>query len=258
MFPFAYPSPTNNDSVGFLDPYLPTAAFSASRYLITTWVGNNKYTVVSGVDSFKDQTGHNLPLEQSGSSNQPLITTAGPNNKTCLDFDGVDSFLAGPNILSDYITNSAGYMIISFIADTITLNSASPHVNHKLIGDQGGYAGMFLKDDGTPKSGYAYNDGVSANVAPSLPAGNVSVATPYVMEWRHEGGNLYCRINAGSWSAATASTNTDTMTFAMQMGGGSILAKFDGQIFECATWKSIPSSGNQDIIAAGFKSWIGA
>lgn len=243
-------------SVGLMDGLTPTAAWSMSRDLFTTWVGSARYTTATGIDSLKDQSGNARNLGNGSAGVQPAVTTAGPNSRTCADFDGTTDFIVGA-ALSNFITNSAGYMIASFMADTITLNDANIYNNHLIIGDQGAFAGIFVKNTaGSPETISSYNFDGTVDVASNV---TVVAATPYVVEWRHESGNLYIRLNNGAWSGATASGNTSTMTGVMAMGSrNGLAALFDGKIFEAATFSTIPSTGTQDLLAAGFKSWIGA
>lgn len=232
-----------------------TGAWSASRDLLTAFAGNSRYTTATGVDSLKDQSGNARNLDQATGDRQPLITTAGPNSRICLDFDGSDDNLNGAT-LTNFISNTAAYAIVSFLADAITLANASMWTNHRLLADNGGYWGLFLKDSGgSPDIGAVINYDGTEDVASST---TISAGTAYVIETRHESGQLYVRINNGSWSAGTASGNTADLTNAMYMGGSTLTAMFNGKIFEAATWSSVPTSGQMNQIAAGFKSWVGA
>lgn len=246
-------------SVGLLDGLSPRAAWSASRDLLTSFVGNPRYTIDTGVDSWKDQTGNGFHAANTGDLTQPAIVAVGPNSRNSLDFtaDFLDCVA-----ISNLIANSAGYLIVSFIADTINTNAGNSYSNDQLMADTGGYMGIFLrKTDANPlnpQTSYAYNWDGNEDNAPTGGAVNIVPGTPYVFEWRHEGGNLYQRVNAGSWSSATASGNTQVLTGILRFGS---TLKWDGKICEAAIWGnggSIPSSGNQDIIAASFKSWFGA
>ncbi len=256
MFPFAHPSPTGTSgfTTGVLDGLGPAVAWSAFRYLLTAYVGNPKYTLATGVSSWLDQSGNGLDMNQGTGGAQPLIAAAGPSSRDSLVFDGSDDILVGA-ALSSFISASAGYMIMSFVPITITYSNLQPYDNHIIIGDHDGYAGIFVKETGTPDTAIVYNYDGTNDVAISQ---TINVGSAYVVEWRHETGNVYIRVNAGSWSAATASGNTASLIGLMRMGGRGFGFMANVNLFEGATWTSVPSSGDQDTIAADFVQAIGA
>ena len=64
----------------------------------------------------------------------------------------------------------------------------------------------------------------------------MAAATPYVLTWRHEGGNLFVGVN-GVESAGTASGNTSTLTDTLAFGG---------KIFELASFPTVPLVGRPE------------
>lgn len=110
------------------------------------------------------------------------------------------------SVMSNFIAAGSGYMIASFLL------WATAGTNNLVLGDGNTNLGLYLQA-GKINS---YNQG---QWAPALGSGFATAnSTPYVAEWRHEGGNLYCRLNGGSWSGATVSGNS-TLTGALNIGG---------------------------------------
>jgi hypothetical protein len=101
---------------------------------------------------------------------------------------------------------------------------------------------------------YAYNnDGNEDQVA-----GTTNASTAYVVEWRHEGGNVYQRVN-GAGESSVASGNSTTLVNPLLLGGTAAGSKsFAGKIFEAAAFSTIPSQAQRDAIVQDFGRYIGA
>jgi hypothetical protein len=237
---------------GALDGLSPTAAYSFSRNLLSAY-GGVKYTTNAGlVDALMDQSGNARDLTQSTGGNRPTPTTAGPNSIACGDFDGSGDHLLGSVALSTLISNSDGFVIATVLADTVSLNNANVYQNNCAVGDSSGYMGLFAKNvSGTTPTFFAYNwDGNSDS-----PTGTTfSLATPYVLTWRHEGGTLYLSVNGGT-ETTVASGNTSTMTGNFRLGAN---PAFDGKIFEAATFSTIPNSGQRTALIQNMGLYVGA
>jgi hypothetical protein len=232
-----------------------TTAVSASRNLLTAY-GGSYYNLTSGkVDTAYDQSGAARNLTQTIAANRPAVISAGPNSRDAFDFNQTNQQQLIGVAISNLITASAGYVIIGFIVDTIATNSATIYQNNAVWGDAGGFVGTYLKSAPTAS---AFNWDGNADVAPSAGAA-IATGTAYVIEWRHESGNLYQRINGGSWSAATVSGNTSTLTGLLHLGAGAGSTSYlDGKIFECITFNTVPSTTVQDTLAGNMKNWVGA
>lgn len=242
-----------------LDGTSPNGAWSFSRDLLTAFAGSTRFDQASGVVStLYDQSGNGRNLAQATEANRPAVTTAGPNGIVCADFTPVD-YLVGAS-LSNFIANNSGYMIVSFLPDTISTNNANSWTNHGILTD-GSVAlmGLYLRntdaDVGDPDTIQAYNWDGSADVASSAA---IIAGTAYVAEWKHESGNISVRINGGTW-VDVASGNTSGLTGLLTMGTGNTTAggSLDGKGFEAAIWSSIPASGVRDAIVADFMAHIG-
>ena len=250
--PFPYPNG------GLLDGIVGvTGAWSMSRALFEVYDGAF-YTTATGVNSWIDQTGGLKPLLQSTAANQPAVTTAGPNSRACANLDGTNDSLrssgAAGQQLGSFIVAATGWMVISCIADVIDANNATVYSNEALLGDSGGFFGLFTKT-GDAVHAYSY-DGTVDSVSATVVEG-----TPYVIEWRHEGGVLYCRINNGT-EVSVASGNITGLTSPLCVGSTAVSptgpTEFDGKIFELVTFNTIPTLAQREAIVADMMAWIGA
>lgn len=236
-----------------------SAAWSVSRDLLSSWTGNSRYTELSGaVQQVNDQTGNGLYLNDQGSATaRPALTTAGPNSVACMDFDGSSDRLMADFPLTSFISFSSGYMIVSLIADTIANNSANSYENNGALGDDGGLIGIYLRNTtGTPETAIAFNWDGNDDHADSAA---ITTGSPYVIEWRHEGGSIHVRVNGGA-DVSAASGNTLSLAGLMTMGMGYTGAstRFDGKVFEAAVFSSPPTLSERDAIVADFMAHIGA
>jgi hypothetical protein len=230
-----------------LDGTSPTGAWSMYRDLLTSFVGGTRYTTATGVSLINDQTvaSPNRNFGNAGTTAQPVVTTAGPMNRTCADFDGVnDALYTQVAALSSLIAAASGYIVVSFIADAITTSDATIYFNSTVIGDTGQYIGLHLKTPSTINS-YNYDGTVDLSTL------TITTATPYVVEWRHEGGNIYLRVNGGT-EVSTASGNTSSLTSALWLGssGGGYCGNI--KFFEMATWSTVPALATRNAIVADF------
>lgn len=240
-----------------LDGTSPNGAWSFSRDLLTTWGAAARYTENTGkIDALKDQSGNSRDLLQTTAARRPVIGTGAPNTITCGVFNSTDlTYLttAAGDPLSDFIAAGAGWIVISFIGSTIDTNSATVYLNEGLVCDTGQFMGLFLK---TGDAIHVYNWDGSVDTTSTA----VTEGAAYVAEWRHEGGNVYCRLN-GSTEVSAASGNTTTLTGLLRIGagptaGGSTHA-LDGMIFEMAAYSTVPAVGTRDAIVADFMDHLG-
>lgn len=234
-----------------------TGAYSFSRDLRTPFIGTSRYATSSGVvDSWTSQANNVRPFVGTTTA-RPAVSTAGPNSRACADFDGTnDQLISTGYALSKFISPAKGYMAVSFMADAIVANDASnPYNNDPLLGDQGGFMGLYLRNTtGTPETAQAYNFDGSNDAAISA---TINTATPYVVEWWHESGNVYVCVNNGT-PVSTASGDTTNLGSVLGFGHGysGSGAFLNGQIFEAVICSEKPSG--RSSIAANMMNWIGA
>ncbi len=235
-----------------LDGLSPTGAWSFSRALLTSYGAGALKTVGAGVVSaLNDQSGSARNFTSS-STNQPTDTTAGPNSRACGGFDGSNDYMTSGLTLSNFMTVSSGYWIASIYIDSFPTNSATSYSNSVVLGDGGsGFARM------TVRSGnilYCFNWDGNEDKA----QGTVNASTAYVVEWRHDTGNVYSRVN-GTGETSVASGNTTNLgSGSAMMGGVTGTLPFAGKIFEMATFSTIPNQSQRDALVQSFGLWIGA
>ncbi len=237
-----------------LDDLIASAGWSCSRPLAAGYLGPLKTTSGGFITRLYDQTGNARDLVTQSAGRDPASTTAGPNSISCADFDGSNDVLTadGGIGLSHFITASTGYMIASIYIDSFPTNSASSWSNSIILGDGGsGFARM------TVRSGniyYAFNwDGNEDHAD-----GTVNIATPYVVEWRHEGGILYERVNGTNEHSVSSGNTSNIGSGALKMGGVDGTLPFDGKIFEAITFSTVPSLAKRDALVQDLGIWIGA
>ena len=229
-----------------------TGAWSLSRDLLTSFTGDRYTLNGSDVSSLNDQSGNARHLAQGNAGLQPPTVAAGANSRTAIDFvpASTDSLVGAA--ISNFISNSTGYIICSGIVDAFN-SAAPPHFGDEaFFVDSGGFMGWHFVS--TP-AGSAYNWDGNSDVMASPHA--MAVGDEVVVEWKHESGTLYSRLNRGTW-LSVASGNTTTMTGTFQIGKSSGSVWADYKFFEMACFSSIPTESQQDAAAADFMSWIGA
>lgn len=228
-----------------------TGAWSMGRDLLTTFIGSSRYTDSSGaVSQLTDQTGSAHHLTQGTSGNRPAVATGGASSRACALFDGTNDYLAGAAI-SNHIANNNGYIIASCIPLTIDTNNTTNYFyNDVLFCDAGGYMGAFMRSNG---NAVGFNYDTNQDVAQ---VSGVSTSNPIVLEWRHEGGNVYIRVNGSSWQSA-ASGNTGSVTGLLQLGrtlSGTTYTNL--KFFDMASFNSVPNDTIKNALAADFLAWI--
>lgn len=232
-----------------------TGAWSAGRKMLTAY-GGSFYTDVSGFASeFLDQSGSARNFTRATAAARPAITTGGPNSRALLDFrppavDGTSDSMEGP-ALSNFISNSTGYFVASFIPDDAArtnFGGGAIFANDQLFGDASTLTGVVFQNGNMV--GFNNDGGYD------IPTGHaVSNGTAYVVEWWHEGGNLNTRLNGGTTNTV-ASGNTTSMTGLLRLGTVSNQADF--KCFEMAAFSTVPSGAERDAIVANLRAWCGA
>lgn len=236
---------------GILDGLSPTFAVSLSRNLLGTYAAD-KYTLTSGaISAIHNQVSPGDSVTDGGTSTKrPALSTAGPNSIACADFDGSSDMLVGATI-TNYVTNTNKFIVWSGIFDSITVNTSVSAVGHLAVGDANtriAIAGFDASGDKAFASNY---DGSFDEVGQTVTEGAAVVVT-----LRGDGTNVYVSVNgAAETSVATGATTGAT---ALQFGKNDFSAYFDGKMFECAMFSTVPSSGDRTAIVADFMSHVGA
>jgi hypothetical protein len=240
-------------------------AVSRSRTLVPGYTGAYDSIVSGGVDILYDQSGNGHDIHAPSAGSRPIATTSGPNGRACCQFSPSSpsvgqTLQTGATVhVSDLLSASAGYMVVSIRPDVVTQNSStdsnflSSNANVLMFGGLRG--GLTLRTGGIL---HAYNwDGNEDNVASA--GGAVPIGgNPCVIEWRHEGGNVYQRVN-GANETSVASGNSTDLTGALKMGfSGSTGSFYNGKIFEAMIYNSVPTQTERDAIVSDMMIWVGA
>lgn len=226
-----------------LDGLSPTAAWSASRQLLTAY-GGAFYNLTSGrVDTLYDQSGNSRDMTQATGATRPVIDPSVVVD--ALNFAGSQQ-LAITTAVSNFISATDGYMIATVRNASFLSDSATPYVNSYVLQDNGQNFGLTVRDNSGSPLYYVGSD-------PNYLSASIVAGTTYVIEWRHAGGTLYQRTNgAGETSMSAGNTNVSGTIF--RMGGSS----FNGLIYEAATFSSVPTLSERNAMVQAFGLYAGA
>lgn len=239
---------------GILDGLSPTGAWSMGRKIVSAYGGSFYSTTSGNVSSLHDQSGNGRDLAPSTETTRPQPTTAGPSGRACAQFDGSNDFLnSGAVAISSFISVSAGYVIASVIVDDITTNASNPWENDKIWtagGATTANVGFVFKSAPT---GHAYNWDGNADITTHT---SFPLDTVVVCEWKHTGGQLYGRVNAGTWGQV-ASGNTTTLSSPLRIAhGDSVFTEL--KLFEFATFNAALTEEQENAVCSNFMAYIGA
>lgn len=235
-----------------------TGAVSVGRDLLTSFIGNPRYVIDTGIGELVDQNGGTSYTNISDSA-QPTVSTAGPQGRACANFDGSNDALYGP-AHSAIMTATDGYMVVVWVVDSISSDNGTTliHRNQQLIANTsaGGHVGLALRTSGSPGpsvSAFGYTGSYA------IASAEISTGAVLVVEWRHEGGNLYVRVNGGSEASVSCGSITlkGTMAFGRSHSGTGGNWYADGKLFEAVTFSTPPSSDDRDALVANMLSYYG-
>lgn len=231
-----------------------TGAWSSDRKLFADYDGPFTTGPDSAITNLHDQVS-GVDFQQPFSGGEPTKEFAGPNNRACINFDGVNSLLwQGP--AEDVYGVGSKYIAISFMPNAITRNQAEPYANHVILIDEGEYHGLLMRNTGDEyDSLIVYNwDGEEDHV--SIPG--LEVGKPFVAEFRHEGGNLYGRLNMDTW-VSIPSGDTEDLQWTLQLGKGTGNSNRGSlKVFEIVMRNTPGTAAEQDAIAADLMAYVGA
>jgi hypothetical protein len=238
-------------------------AVSRSRVLIPGYAGDLDDVVSGGVDILYDQSGNGRDISATSSGARPIATTSGPNSRECCDFSpsspsvGHLLHMTGGDQVSDLMSVSTGYMVMSIRPDAVSQNSSTSYNNAPLLncGPFTSNMVLFVRSVGLLS---AYNwDGTedkAASASLAVPIGG----NPCVIEWRHEGGQIYQRVN-GANETNVASGNTTSLAYPLRLGyGGATGLFYNGKVFEAMIYGTVPTQAERDAIVQDMMIWVGA
>ena len=177
----------------------------------------------------------------------PLISDPVINNLNIADFDGANDVLNGIAI-SNFVTNNSYSAFVVGLARTIGTNDVNGYLNEAFYGDAGGYIAMYLRSSNLIG---AYNWDGENKVATNAYTPNTVVIGYSELS----SGSIRIRTNGGS-ETATVSSNTQNLSFAIQIGRNFNSNTFclDGKIAEIIFTNSALSTTNRQLIE-GYLAW---
>jgi hypothetical protein len=231
-----------------------TGAYSVSRKVVTGYSANSGafYHLTSGlVDTLYNQaaTGSTNNFTEPTAGERCPLANQGPRNQICLNFNGSRVYLL--NAISQVFSAAAGYFIASVIVSSIA-GAAQDFNAPCIMGDSGGYLGLYLDGAGSLKSLHGLNsDATAAEFTPLLSFGSFGI--PFIAEWWHSNGQVGCSVNGND--AVTNSTNTSNMTFAAYLGYGFNIGMV-GFIFEAMYANAMPTAAQRAYMRQNLLSWV--
>ena len=214
-------------------PSTPVAGYTA-------WydASQEAYSNNDPVDSWTDRSANALTVSNTLTL-RPTFKTNIINGKPVIRFDGSSQFLGSSgDALGTAITPSAYTIFVVFNAAAISTANGSTWDNPALVSDTGGDEYFSINLKSTPAI-FAYNwDTNDDNVSKSI-----STGTNYIVQTRHESGNLYVSLNAGSESSV-ASGDTGDIANKLYVGVGNSIRFFQGDIAEIIIYNTALSTSD--------------
>jgi hypothetical protein len=205
------------------------------------------------VVSLYDHSGNDRMLTNAAADQQPAFTDdVGSLFRSGATFDAVDDYLNG-DVLSEFMTNAAGYVVCAGLFAALTANDASLFKNQPLWRVITTSCGTFAKSDGA-LYGYGFDSGPKYALGASI-----GEDTPFVHEWWHDSGTMYSRLNGGAvYQAALNAFPSVVMSRAFGLGRDNATAGAPGAnatILEIATLSARPAQA--DALAADMMAFYG-
>lgn len=233
------------------------AAYSPSRVIYTGYAGA-KYSSDVGDDTPGSLIDIYFDQRELGGTSRDLVAAGGQepdyatlNTRVVADFVRANSDYFGwaTATAADVFTAASGYMVASFVIDSIANNNANTYDNDAICADEGFFLGILLKSGGP--TAMAYNWDGSDDHA-DVTSG-VATGTVLVVEWIHSGGNVTCCVNGGT-AVSAASGNTTDLSGRMRVFRGDPTAGYtDGKLIELVMANAAPS--NRATLVTNMKRW---
>lgn len=154
----------------------------------------------------------NRGLFQGSSTAEPAYRTGIVNGNSVLRFDNSDDNFfvtdrsgttAGSNVSAATLLGAGDYTyILALSILSASQTSGSTYANHRVLGDSGGYLGLYVKniDGGTCYlQGYSYDSGGDKHADIAVNKGEFLVVTV-----KHDGSNVKIRVNGGAWTSVAS------------------------------------------------------
>lgn len=239
------------DELGFLESYRSsglTGAWSMGRKLLRTYTGDF-YNSPAGIDTIYDQLGSNH-WTQSNSSFRPTDQSSGPQGRTCAFFDGDDDYMVNA-AASNFFSVGSAYVVICAMVHAFNTDDGTIFDNACLWADEDQTFGVYFKyNDGDPLFAAFNWDGD----ADSSEESGWAIDVPVVIEFRHDGGDIYMRINGGTWRSV-ASGNATGVSDLLRLANDSSSVFANISIFEMVTFSAYPGDTIADAVVENMMRW---
>lgn len=211
-----------------------------------------------GLAKSKDTTG-TRGLYQATAGSRPLLRTGVINGKSVLRFDGSNDWAksavhSAGSVSSDASQNTmlgGGTAATIIWAGTIGSNASGGSAMSQKRGlvAWGGSVGPILSVESSGGSGTAYAASFYADTASGCAQVAISTATPLILSMRVNGASVQLRVNRGSWSSTTPSSQTFNAAAYLRAslsGNDSLYTVCD--LAHLCLYNSALSDGNLDLV----------
>lgn len=228
-----------------------TVAMSMGRKLFSSFNGAFFVESFSRVTTWADQSGNSRSFALNVTGPRVMMACGLP----CWEGGSLSGCLISQvgHTLATFFTNSAAYAVVSACPkpSSFTANNANVYDNNAFWIDSAEFMGVFAKSGNTV---HCYNWDGNADSASITQSPGV----PVVVAYRHDGGNVLIRVNAGT-EASAASGNTSTLTGRIQIGQGPNVGNpFDCWFFEFICFNSVPTAERRMSIEMNMMQYNGA
>jgi hypothetical protein len=194
-----------------------------------------------------DDSATGATFSGTGSGHWPLLKTAanGINGNNVLRFDGSDDQLSASSIADlDHLIAATGYVMwCVFRAIALDTNDATHmHRNDSLIASNDETWGLHFRSAPTVHAYVA-----DASLGDKSTSQSIATGTPYISRTRHNGTNLYHKLNGVAESAGVACTPVVANT-AVLIGGIYVATNID--IAEIIIFNTALSTENMAVVDA--------
>jgi hypothetical protein len=186
------------------------------------FVGSTGAAVGAAGSGFPDVSGWNREFRQATAGNRPTYSPTVMNGLPGIVFDGVDDYLTGQGILSQYYGASGFAMLAVFRPLVLAAAGAHDYDDAAVWTDTAGYTGLSLSTGLV--TGWLYDSGGDKKRTGSISPNQVCIVAVVL-----DGGQLKLAVNGGAYGTPLAAGAPATMT------GSPIM----GKAFSAATYASV-------------------
>lgn len=187
------------------------------------------------VSAFPDVSGYFRSFVQATAGNRPKYNSAVMNGLPGIVFDGVDDYMTGQGMLSQYYSSGGFAMLCAFRPAVLPAAGANDYNDPALWTESAGFTGLSVSSGVV--TGWVYDP------ADKKRTGTIVENQVAVVAFYRDGGSIYLAVNGGSYTAGLASGNADTLTGSPIMGKAfSTAAYYHGAVGRLRAWNGRPSS----------------